>query len=67
MMQIARLKIGQPISQGEELGLWDQLEAKGWDLQSRLYLGFDSKRIFWSLIDDGGTDKKKTKGNKKSQ
>lgn len=63
MAQIARLKIPQTtIGAGSnELGLWDQLEAKGWDLQSRLYLGFDSKRFVWSVVDDGIVAKEKKK------
>ena len=68
MTQIARLKISQPVTHEGVFGLWDQLEAKGWDLKSRLYLGFDSQRILWTLIDDAGgvvDAKTKTTGKKK--
>jgi glucose-6-phosphate dehydrogenase assembly protein OpcA len=30
----------------------DRLEEKGWDLQSRLYLGFSSRRIQWTFKED---------------
>ena len=69
----SRIRTSAAASQGgdKQLGLWDQLELKGWDLESRLYFGFNSKRITWSVIPDnaGGANKKeaKNKGNKKSQ
>eukprot|EP00980_Cylindrotheca_fusiformis_P006425 scaffold1375_cov137-Cylindrotheca_fusiformis.AAC.14 len=34
--------------ESSKVNLMDCLEAKGWDLQSRLYLGFSQARILWS-------------------
>jgi hypothetical protein len=65
LTQISKLNIRKspPSAEGEESlggGLWDQLEANGWDLQSRLFLGFDSKRVVWSVIENDGDDEKET-------
>eukprot|EP00934_Nitzschia_sp_Nitz4_P002783 Nitzschia sp. Nitz4//scaffold350_size17454//556//2049//NITZ4_008815-RA/size17454-augustus-gene-0.22-mRNA-1//1//CDS//3329548859//2773//frame0 len=38
-----------PSEKGESL-VWQLLREKGWDVESRLYLGFGDKRYHWSLL-----------------
>jgi len=56
--QIAKLHIFDATGKGaNKPSLWNELQAKGWDIQSRLYLGFGSQRVQWSIVKES-PDKK---------
>lgn len=38
--------------------LWHTLEKKEWDMKSRLYLGFGSRRYCWTIEHANAEDKK---------